>query len=74
MADIILQKFFEIERWEKAIEKGVVKDIRKDQLIKLTSEETRIQMYRAMYNGTYEISPLIRQRYRRITAIFVQFM
>lgn len=57
MADIILQKFFEIERWEKAIEKGVVKDIRKDQLIKLTSEETRIQMYRAMYNGTYEISP-----------------
>ncbi len=57
MADIILQKFFEIERWEKAIEKGVVKDIRKDQLIKLTSEETRIQMYRAIYNGTYEISP-----------------
>lgn len=57
MADIILQKFFEIERWAKAIEKGVVKDIRKDQLILLTSEETRIQMYRAMYNGTYEISP-----------------
>ena len=57
MADIILQKFLEIERWTKAIEKGVVKDIRKDQLILLTSEETRIQMYRAMYNGTYEISP-----------------
>ena len=57
MADIILQKFFEIERWTKAIEKGVAKDIRKDQLILLTSEETRIQMYRAMYNGTYEISP-----------------
>lgn len=57
MADIILQKFFEIERWTKAIEKGVVKDIRKDQLILLTSEETRIKMYRAMYNGTYEISP-----------------
>lgn len=57
MADIILQKFFEIERWTKAIEKGVVKDIRKDQLILLTSEETRIKMYRAMYKGTYEISP-----------------
>ena len=57
MADIILQKFFEIERWTKAIEKGVVKDIRKEQLILLTSEETRNQMYRAMYNGTYEISP-----------------
>ena len=57
MADVILQKFFEIERWTKAIEKGVVKDIRKDQLIKLTSEQTRIDMYRAMYCGTYEISP-----------------
>ncbi len=57
MVDIILQKFFEIERWTKAIEKGVVKGIRKDQLILLTSEETRIQMYRAMYSGTYEISP-----------------
>lgn len=57
MADVILQKFFEIERWEKAIEKGVAKDIRKDQLIRLTSEETRIAMATAMLNGTYEIAP-----------------
>ena len=57
MADVILKKFFEFERWTKAIDKGVAKDIRKDQLIKLTSEETRAAMYRAMYNGTYEISP-----------------
>lgn len=57
MADIILQKFFEIDRWEKAIDKGVTKDIRKDQLIKLTSESTRIAMYQAMYHGTYQISP-----------------
>ena len=57
MEDIILRKFFEIERWTKAIEKGVVKDIRKDQLIKLTSEQTRINMYRAIYYDTYEISP-----------------
>ena len=57
MADIILQKFFEIERWTKAIEKGVGKDIRKDQLIKLTDEKTRVAMYCAMRDGTYEISP-----------------
>ena len=57
MADVILQKFFEIERWERAIEKGVIKDIRKDQLIKLTSEETRLAMAKAMKDGRYEISP-----------------
>lgn len=57
MADVILQKFFEIERWERAIEKGVIKDIRKDQLIKLTSEETRLAMAKAMKDGRYEIAP-----------------
>lgn len=57
MADIILEKFFEFERWVKAIEKGVVKDIRKDQLLYLTSENTRAAMYKAMYNGNYEICP-----------------
>ncbi len=31
--DKILQMFFEIDRWTKAIEKGVTKDIRKKQLI-----------------------------------------
>ena len=31
--DKILQMFFDIGRWTKAIEKGVLKDIRKDQLI-----------------------------------------
>lgn len=57
MADIILQKFFEIERWTKAIEKGVLKDIRKDQLIKLTCEKTRAWMYQVIKGGAYEISP-----------------
>lgn len=37
MAEKILQMFFDIERWTKAIEKGVGKDIRKDQLIRLTT-------------------------------------
>lgn len=57
MNDIILKKFFEIDRWQKAIEKGVVKDIRKDQLIKLTKEETRLTIYKLMREGKYEISP-----------------
>lgn len=57
MNDVILKKFFEIDRWQKAIEKGVVKDIRKDQLIKLTKEETRLAIYKLMREGKYAISP-----------------
>ena len=57
MNDKILQMFFDIGRWEKAIEKGVNKDIRKDQLIKLTDEHTRQEIAAAMLQGKYEISP-----------------
>ena len=46
--DKILQMFFDIGRWTKAIEKGVLKDIRKDQLIRLTDEHTRMAMAYAM--------------------------
>lgn len=49
--------FFDIGRWERAIEKGVDKDIRKDQLIRLTDEHTRLAMAEAMLEGKYEISP-----------------
>lgn len=55
--DKILQMFFDIGRWERAIEKGVDKDIRKDQLIRLTDEHTRLAMAEAMLEGKYEISP-----------------
>ena len=55
--DKILQMFFEIDRWTKAIEKGVTKDIRKEQLILLTAEPTRLDMADAMLNGKYEIAP-----------------
>ena len=55
--DKILQMFFDIDRWTKAIEKGVGKDIRKDQLILLTGENTRIAIADAMRKGKYEISP-----------------
>lgn len=55
--DKISQMFFDIGRWERAIEKGVDKDIRKDQLIRLTDEHTRLAMAEAMLQGKYEISP-----------------
>lgn len=57
MSDKILQMFFELDRWTKAIEKGVGKDIRKDQLILLTDENTRLAIADAMRKGQYEISP-----------------
>lgn len=55
--DKVLQMFFDIDRWTKAIEKGVGKDIRKDQLILLTDENTRLAIADAMRKGKYEISP-----------------
>ena len=43
MTDPILQKFFEPERWEYAIDKGVGKDIDKSQLYQLTKPEVRVK-------------------------------
>lgn len=57
MADKILNMFFDFDRWVKAIEKGVFKDIRKSELIRLTDESTRMVMADAMINGKYEIFP-----------------
>ena len=57
MNDKILQMFFDIDRWTKAIDKGVGKDIRKSELIKLCTEGTRAAMYKAMKEGRYEIAP-----------------
>lgn len=57
MTDIILQKFFEPERWEYAIEKGVGKDIDKSQLYQLTKPEVRVKLYEAIRDGRYEIAP-----------------
>lgn len=55
--DILLQKFFERERWEQAIETGVDKHIHKGELIKLTSPEIRLAMYNAIVSDNYEIAP-----------------
>ena len=55
--DKILKMFFEIDRWEAAIQKGVVKDIQKHELIRLTNESTRLAMAGAIMTGRYMITP-----------------
>ena len=57
MKDRILEKFFEFDRWVKAIEKGVVKDIKKSELIKLTVKRTRMAIASAIIEGKYNITP-----------------
>lgn len=55
--DKILQMFFESDRWEYALNKGVDKHISKSQLYQLTKSETRAAMYQAIKEGHYEIAP-----------------
>jgi hypothetical protein len=55
--DILLQKFFEKERWEKALETGVGKGIDKGELRRLTSPEVRLAMYNCIVTDNYEIAP-----------------
>ena len=57
MTDILLQKFFEKERWEQALELGVGKGIDKGELRKLTSPEIRLAMYNCIISDNYEIAP-----------------
>jgi hypothetical protein len=57
MNDVLLQKFFEKERWEQALEVGVDKHIDKGELRKLTSPEVRLAMYDCIVNDCYEIAP-----------------
>ncbi len=57
MTDLLLQKFFEKERWEQALELGVGKGIDKGELRKLTSPEVRLTMYNAIITDNYEIAP-----------------
>ena len=57
MEDKLLKMFFEPERWEYAIAKGIVKDVPKNVLYQLCKPEVRVRMYQAIANGTYEIAP-----------------
>lgn len=55
--DTLLEKFFDPSRWQYAISKGIVKDIRKDQLYQLTKPEVRAALYKAVAENRYRISP-----------------
>lgn len=57
MKDYLLDKFFDPERWEYAIEKGVVKDMPIKTLKELTTPNIRLHIYSAMKNGAYRIAP-----------------
>ena len=57
MSDILLQKFFEMKRWEEALETGVDKHIDKGELRKLCSPAVRIALYNAIVTDNYEIAP-----------------
>ena len=57
MNDILLQKFFEMKRWEEALETGVDKHIDKGELRKLCSPEIRAALYNAIVTDNYEIAP-----------------
>lgn len=57
MRDILLEKVFEAERWESAINKGVFKGIDKGELRQLCSPETRIRLAMAILEDNYEIAP-----------------
>ena len=57
MEDKLLKMFFEPERWEYAIAKGIAKDVPKNVLYQLCKPEVRIRMYQAIAGGTYEIAP-----------------
>lgn len=57
MNDVLLQKFFEMERLEQALETGVDKHIDKGELRKLCDPGVRIQLYNAIVTDNYEIAP-----------------
>ena len=57
MTDILLQKFFEKERWEQALETSVDKHIDKGEMRAITRPEVRVALYKAIKSDNYEISP-----------------
>lgn len=57
MEDLLLKKFFEIERWERVIETGIEKDIDKGELRKLCDPAIRQLMLDSILIDNYEIAP-----------------
>ena len=61
MADLILEKLFEMDRWEAAIENAVEKGMDKAQLRNACYPEFRRQMFRAITERQYEIAPPVQR-------------
>jgi len=57
MTDKLLEIFFQKERWEKAIQKGVDKKIKPSVLKSLCLTDTRLKIYRQIRDGQYRIKP-----------------
>lgn len=57
MEDFLLKTFFEKERWENAIQTGIDKEIDPVLLRELSSPEKRVELYRQIKNGQYEVAP-----------------
>ena len=55
--DKILEMFFSPERWQYAIAKGVIKNISKATLYRLTTPQARSLMYQRIRDGKYKIMP-----------------
>ena len=55
--DSLLEAFFEMPRWEAAINKGLLKDIDKGVLARLCSPDGRAEMCKELEDGTYVIQP-----------------
>lgn len=56
MADFLLTKFFEKERWKTAIQTGVDKEIDKSLLRELSTPEKRIELYHEIRDGKYVVA------------------
>lgn len=57
MTDKLLEIFFQKDRWEKAIQKGVDKKIKPSVLKSLCLADTRVKIYRQIRDGSYKIKP-----------------
>ena len=57
MKDILLEKFFDVKNWERAISDAYNKGIDKGELRLLTSPNTRLRLLNAIETNNYEIAP-----------------
>lgn len=55
--DKLLEEVFKTERWEKALQKGIIKDISKKDLRLLTKPDVRLKLYLSIKEGSYRIIP-----------------